>query len=155
MRDLTVVVEIIPTFKSGWSKAVTLLYQVDPVSRTGPPGLQGHMILCPLRNKFRPFISSLLCTLWHRCLVPFACVEIWTWFTQHEDPNPQRQGPLPVCCLCRFAPCSVFSVRGKLFPLLRNNMNGSFVGWSSCWFGMSPLLDHHHCTWPPQIPLPQ
>lgn len=37
--------------------------------------------------------------------------------SQQADPNPQRRGPLPVCCLCRFAPCSVFSVGGKTFSI--------------------------------------
>lgn len=40
--------------------------------------------------------------------------------SQKADPNPQQdQGPLPVCCLCRFAPWSVFSVRGETFSITR------------------------------------
>ena len=73
--------------------------------------------LYPWRNKIGPFISSALCALHCRCLVPFARVEIWTWLLQQADPNPQRQRPLPVCCLYRFAPCSVFSVRGETFSI--------------------------------------
>lgn len=68
--------------------------------------------------------------------------------SQKADPNPQRQGPLPVCCLCRFAPWSVLSVGGEnVFHYRGGNMNGSFVGLSSCWFGQvyeSPQHDHHH-----------
>lgn len=56
-----------------------------------------------------------LCPLWCRCLVSFTHVEIWMWLTQQADPKPQRRGPHPVCCLCRFAPCSVFSVMGETF----------------------------------------
>lgn len=105
----------------------------DPSDRRG---IRSGLSLCP---------NSALCGADAWILSPLWRPECGP---QQADPNPQRRGPLPVCCLCRFAPCSCFQCqKGNVFYYWEKNMNGSFVGWSPCWFVQvfeSPHDNHHY-----------
>lgn len=68
--------------------------------------------LCPQRNKSGPFISSLLCTLWCRCLVTFDSVAHSEQILIHSG------GDLSLSVVFADLPLALFSASGgKRFPL--------------------------------------
>lgn len=58
---------------------------------------------------------------------------MWMWLTESRFWSTAAGTPLPVCCLSRFAPQSVFSVRGKTFSITRE---GTWMVALLVWWGL-------------------
>lgn len=113
-----------------------------PGSSTGPPGLQGHMIPLPMEESDQAF---------HFLPARHSAVQMpaWVLVTESRSCMHKRQGPLPVCCLCRICPLSLFSVSGKKKKKVsitkeRTWMVALLVGGAL----LVHLYNHHRCKRP-------